>query len=86
MIDVILVSPDDCGHCADIKETIENLKKDYPDIRLKEIDAGSEQGQQLIIEHGIMQSPGILINGKFFAMGNVTEKELREKFYNLKNN
>lgn len=84
MIQLTLIRPDDCDTCVDVKELLEGLKKDYPDIQVEEIDAASEKGQQLIIEHGIMQSPGILANGKFLTMGKVTEKELRKKLNKLK--
>ena len=65
---------------------LDDLKKDYPDILIEEIDAASADGQGLIIKHGIMQGPGILVNDEFFAMGNVTEKELKGKFEELKSN
>jgi glutaredoxin len=84
MIELTLIRPNDCEHCADVKELLEKLSKDYSDLLIEEIDAATEKGQQLIIEHGIMQSPGILVNGKFFAMGNVSEAELRSKLNKLK--
>jgi hypothetical protein len=36
------------------------------------------------MKHGILSSPGILINDEFFSMGGATEKQLREKFEELK--
>ncbi|MEK7599126.1 MAG: thioredoxin family protein [Patescibacteria group bacterium] len=38
----------------------------------------------MITKYGIMSSPGIIINGELFAMGGTTEKELRDKFEELR--
>ena len=84
MIKITLVSPTDCGHCAEIREILDGLKKDYSSLHIEEVDAGSEEGQDLIIKHGIMQGPGVLINDEFFSMGAISESELRKKFDQLK--
>lgn len=84
MINVTLVRPSGCAHCGAVKEVLEKLKTDYPDLMLKEIEATTPEGQALIVKHGIFSSPGILVNDEFFAMGGATEKQLREKFNELK--
>lgn len=84
MIKITLISPLDCDHCAEIRAMLEVITKDYPDIEFEEIDAASQEGQSLIIKHGIMQSPGILINDEFFAMGAVSKNELHNKFDQFK--
>lgn len=85
MIKVTLIRPSGCQHCVQVKGTLEKLKTDYPDLVLEEIEATTPEGQELIIKYGILSSPGILINDEFFAMGGATEKQLREKFDELKN-
>lgn len=84
MIKVTLIRPSGCQHCVQVKETLEKMKKDYPDLVLEEVEATTTEGQALIMKHGILSSPGILINDEFFAMGGATEKQLREKFEELK--
>ena len=84
MIKVTLIRPLGCAHCAAVKATLEKMKTDYPDLTVEEIDMTTPEGQALVQKHGILSSPGILINDEFFAMGGATEKQLREKFEELK--
>lgn len=86
MIKVTLIRPAGCAHCEEAKNALEKLKADYPDLVIEEIEATSPEGQDLIIKHGILSSPGILINDKFFAMGGATEKQFRKKIEEFKNN
>ena len=84
MIKATLIRPSGCQHCAQVKGTLEKLKIDYPYLTIEEVEATTPEGQALIMKHGILSSPGILINDEFFAMGGATEKQLREKFVELK--
>ena len=83
MIKITLIRPDGCGHCAAVKKTIENLKVDYPEITLEEIDMVSSEGMALVQKHHILSSPGILVNDEFFSMGGATEQELKKKLGEL---
>lgn len=71
-------------HCVAVKATLEKLKKDYPDLEIEDVDMMTDQGQKMVQEFGIMASPGILIDGKFFATGGATEAQFREKFETIK--
>lgn len=84
MIKVTLIRPDGCQHCVAVKATLESLKTDYPDLTIEDIDMATEEGQGLVQKHGILSSPGILINDEFFAMGGATEEQFRTKFKELK--
>jgi glutaredoxin len=83
MIKVSLIRPWGCGHCMAVKAMLERMKGNY-DLVIEEIEATSAHGQELIQKHGILSSPGILINDQFFAMGGATEAQLRAKFDELK--
>lgn len=84
MIKITLIRPDGCGHCVAVKKNIENLKVDYPEITLEEIDMISPEGMALVQKHHILSSPGILVNDEFFSMGGAKETELRKKLEELK--
>lgn len=84
MIKVTLIRPSGCQHCGQVKGTLEKLNKDYPDLVIEEIEATTPEGQALIQKHGILTSPGILINDEFFAMGGATENQLRKKLEEVK--
>ncbi len=84
MIKVTLIRPEGCSHCDMAKMTLDDLKKEYPEITIEEIDMNSPEGQALVQKYGILSSPGILVNDEFFAFGGATEKQFREKFEQIK--
>lgn len=85
MIKVTLVRPSGCRHCGAVKETLEKMRKDYPDLIIEDVDMMTKEGQEMVLKYGILSSPGILVNDEFFAMGGATEDQLRKKFEELKN-
>jgi len=76
MVKITLISPADCPNCAIVKEQLADLKSIYPELAIQTVDAHAPEGEELILQHGILASPGILINGKFFSMGAVSEQKL----------
>lgn len=83
MIKVTLISLQGCTHCNLAKVILNKLKKEFP-LKIEEINATTAKGQKLIQKHGILSSPGILVNDAFFAMGGATEAQFRKKFESLK--
>lgn len=84
MIKVTLIRPGGCAHCKAVKATLEAMRQEYPDLSVEEIDMVTPEGQALVQKYRILSSPGILINGEFFAFGGATEAQFREKFDALK--
>lgn len=78
MVQVTLVSMADCLNCGAVKETLEELQKTYPDLVIETVDALSPAGEELIIRHGIMASPGVLINDKLISTGAVSSAQLEK--------
>ena len=60
------------------------MKKYYPALEVEEVDMMTDEGQKMVQKFGIMASPGILVDGEFFATGGATEKQFREKFEAMK--
>lgn len=85
MIKITLIRPDGCQHCVAVKTTLEKMKADYPELIVEDIDMVTPEGQELVKKHGILSSPGILVNDEFFAFGGATEEQFRKKFDELKN-
>ncbi|MDP4006973.1 MAG: thioredoxin family protein [bacterium] len=83
MIKVTLIRPPGCAHCAAVKETLEKIRGEYPDLTVEEIDMTTPEGQALVQKHGILSSPGILINDEFFAFGGATAEQFKKKFDEL---
>lgn len=73
-----------CVHCAEAKKIFEqDIKPNFPEVEIEYVDMLTERGQQLIQEHGIMSSPGILVNGELFAMGGLDKNKLIKKLKEL---
>ncbi len=83
MLKVTLIRPDGCAHCKAVKATLEEMKSDYPDITIEEVDMVTPEGQEMVKKYGILSSPGILVNDKFFVFGGATKEQFTEKFEEL---
>jgi hypothetical protein len=51
---------------------------DY-DIEVETLSGDSEQGQALMVEHLIAFPPGVLLDGKAFSYGRLSERKLRRE-------
>lgn len=69
----------DCHTCAGVKKIIEEIRPDFSDLEIEEIDIASPGGQKLVQKYGIMSSPGIIIEGELFSTGGVNKEKLIEK-------
>jgi alkyl hydroperoxide reductase subunit AhpF len=77
------VSPIGCRRCTRIRAELEEIAAAMPDVGLESIDMTSEKGQSLVLKHGIMSSPGILLNGEFFCMGGIDKDVLVPKLQEI---
>ena len=84
MIKVTLNRQEVCAHCKAVKATLEEMKSDYPDITIEEVDMVTPEGQEMVKKYGILSSPGILVNDEFFVFGGATKEQFIEKFEELK--
>ncbi|MFQ5794782.1 MAG: thioredoxin family protein [Candidatus Bipolaricaulia bacterium] len=71
----ILESPG-CAKCASAKQSWERIKDDYPQVEAEAIDI--TEHPELAVEHGLMSTPGIVIDGELKASGFTNEQRLRE--------
>jgi len=84
MISIQFVTVEGCYHCAKAKEVFEDLKSQYPEMKIEEIDATTSQGMELVSKYEIFQSPGIIINGELFSTGGLNKDKFIEKLDSLK--
>lgn len=84
MITVQLVSTTGCTHCAEVRKTLNEVKPQYPQMEIQELDATNPDGLELVAKYGIMASPGVIINGELFAIGGIHKDKLVEKLDSLK--
>lgn len=75
---VQLVTSQSCSHCMQAKDALDRIAKDMPNLQVEVVDLLKPEGMELAQKHGIMASPGIIINGKLAFQGGATEEQLRE--------
>lgn len=74
--EVTLLTQAACGYCDHAKAVLGRVSKDYP-LHLTEIDLATPEGKQLAERAGVMFAPGILLDGKGYAYGRLSERKLR---------
>ena len=77
-ITILLLTQEHCGFCEQAKETLDRLSREYW-LSVATLDIGSPQGQRLAAQGGLLFPPGILIDGKPFSYGRLSERKLRRE-------
>ncbi|MGH2945805.1 MAG: glutaredoxin family protein [Solirubrobacteraceae bacterium] len=75
---VTLLTEPACGYCEDAKAILARLSAELP-LRIAYQDLGSQEGQRLARDAGILLPPGILIDGEPFSYGRPSERKLRRE-------
>ena len=84
MTEVTILTQASCTFCIRAKEILSRLALEYP-LNVHQEDLNTEVGRALAIKHGVMFAPGILINGKLFSFGRLSEKKLRKHLLEQRN-
>lgn len=85
MIGIQLVSTPSCTHCEEVRKVLHELKPNYPEMQIEEIDATTQKGMDLVVKYSIMASPGVILNGELFSTGGINKNSLIKKLDSLKN-
>lgn len=83
MVEIIEVTVPGCVECARFKKFWESVKSEFPKVAMKEVDATTPEGMELVSKHTIFASPGILINGELFSTGGVNRDAFLKKLEEL---
>ena len=83
MIKIQFVTVPGCHECAKAKKIFEELKPNYPEMQIEEINVTTPQGTELVQKYGIFSSPGIIINGELFSTGALHKDEFVKKLDEL---
>lgn len=73
---VTLLTAPDCSLCEHAKTVLGRVGADHP-LRVEEIALDTEQGARLATRAGVLFAPGILLDGRPFTFGRLSEKALR---------
>ena len=82
MTAITLLTQADCALCEHAKGVLARVGADHP-VEVTEIDLASPQGQSLAAEAGVRFAPGVLVDGRPFSHGRLSERRLRRALQRL---
>lgn len=74
---VTLLTQNDCHLCEHAKVVLARVGIDFR-IEVEEISLSSTPGRRLAAEAGVLFAPGVLVDGRPFAFGRLSERKLRK--------
>lgn len=78
IINVQVISRDNCSDCDELIKNIISLKKDSPEIKLEVLNIDSEEIKQADIPFIVYITPALLVNGKLKCYGNPSPDKLKK--------
>jgi glutaredoxin len=82
MTEITLLTQADCGYCEHAKQVLARVGEDHP-LEVTEIDIRGVQGRMLAARAGVMFAPGVLVDGRPFGYGRISERRLRRTLQRL---
>jgi len=82
MTEITLLTQEDCGYCEHARQVLARVGKDHP-ITVTEIDITGEEGRMLAARAGVVFAPGLLVDGRPFGYGRISERRLRRTLQRL---
>ena len=76
MTAITLLTQADCALCEHAKDVLARVRQDHP-IEVTEIDLDSPRGKELAGTARVLFAPGILLDGRPFGYGRLSERRLR---------
>lgn len=74
---VTLLTAPDCTLCEHAKRVLSDVGREHP-LEVEEVRLDSDRGRALASEHGVLFAPGVLLDGRAFAHGRLSERKLRK--------
>lgn len=79
---VVLLTQANCSLCDHAKEVLDRVAIDYP-LRVRTVDMADEEGMTLAARGGVLFPPGVLVDGRPFSYGRLSERKLRRELTRL---
>jgi len=73
---ITLLTQADCALCEHARGVLARVGADHP-VEVTEIDLASEHGRALAARAGVVFAPGVLVDGRPFGYGRLSERRLR---------
>jgi glutaredoxin len=75
-VQITLLTQTSCALCELAKAILACLGDEYP-LSVTEVDLRSDEGRRLAAQAGVMFAPGVLVDGRPFSYGRLSEGKLR---------
>jgi glutaredoxin len=75
-VPIIVLTRPACRLCDVAKGILRSLGEHYR-LSVTEISLDTEEGQRLAAQAGVMFAPGVLVDGRPFSYGRLSERKLR---------
>jgi len=82
MTEITLLTQQDCGYCEHARQVLARVREDHP-LEITEISLASEEGRALAVRAGVHFAPGLLVDGRPFGYGRISERRLRRTLQRL---
>ena len=76
MTAITLLTQAGCALCEHAKDVLARVGADHR-LEITEIDIAGEQGRALAVRAGVLFAPGVLVAGRPFGYGRLSERRLR---------
>lgn len=77
MTALTLLTQANCALCDHAKEVLSRVARDFP-LTVSEVDLGTASGRALAEQAGVLFAPGVLLDGRPFGYGRLSERKLRK--------
>lgn len=74
---ITLLTQPNCALCEHAKQVLARVATDIP-LTVTEIDLGSQEGRALAGQADVLFAPGVLLDGRSFCSGRLSERKLRK--------
>jgi hypothetical protein len=79
---ITLLTQADCSLCEHAKRVLARVGGDHP-LEITEIGLATEQGRALAAQASVAFAPGVLVDGRPFSYGRLSERRLRRALERL---
>lgn len=76
MIEITLLTQADCRFCVLATAVLARVGEEYP-LLVRTVDLDTADGRALAARHGVPFAPGVLLDGRMFSYGRLSERRLR---------
>ena len=82
-IELVELSSRGCEHCENFRKFWHSIEKDWPNVKFRDVDLATPEGEEMLMRYMTLASPGIILNSELFSTGPVNQQEFLDKLKEL---